>query len=119
MPISKFKNTHIEQIALDVHAKNAGMNRTAYIKHCIKAQTHKARLDAESKREESDIEKMYQALSELNANLNKRLDTIENKKLQMLNDRLVMICIGLINIFPNKKNELTEIFRLIEKPPKK
>ena len=56
------------------------------------------------------------------AAIKQQLDTLDNKKLRILNDRLVMICKGLTNIFPDKKQELAEISKFIERPneaPKK
>ncbi len=86
-----FRIGTLELIALDTHAKNAGMNRTEFIRNALDAQINKARLEAVAKREGSDLQKIYQAIAEMNTTMvamRDQLENLDNKKLKRLFERI-------------------------------
>jgi uncharacterized protein (DUF1778 family) len=86
-----FRMSTVEQIALDAHAQSAGLNRTDFIKRCIEAQLQKDRIDKELKRDESDLQKVYRAITELNVTVvavRDQLETLDNQKMKRVFEQL-------------------------------
>jgi metal-responsive CopG/Arc/MetJ family transcriptional regulator len=81
-----FKLNPIELIALDAHAKTARVSRSEFIKLAINEKINKARQEQEAKQERNDLQKVYQAITELNATVNEKLDK-QNTNLKLVFNR--------------------------------
>jgi len=85
MPQKDFVGIKLETatlIAIDTRARNQNISRSDFIRNAIDAQLNKIRLEEKAKREGSDLQKVYQALTELNVLNFERLNKLnENLKL--------------------------------------
>jgi metal-responsive CopG/Arc/MetJ family transcriptional regulator len=97
-----FKLSTIDLISLDAHVKTKNINRSEFIKIAINEKINKARLEQEAKREGSDLQKVYQALTEMNATVNEKLDK-QNINLKTMFERDILIKDLLLHIIKHLK----------------